>query len=66
MREFFRELTINQMIALLVGVIVVLIIAAVLFSISQQEPDPFSIPTATFPVGSVTQEFQFRPATQAP
>lgn len=66
MREWFSNLTVNQMIALIAATIAILLIAAVLFSISEQEPDPFSIPTATLPINPVTEQFEFRPATRAP
>ncbi len=45
--QAFRDLTVNQMIVLFGVIIVVLLIAAILFSIMQDEGDPFLQPTAT-------------------
>lgn len=66
MRQWLSDLTVNQMIALIAAVVAVLLIAAVLFSISQQEPDPFTIPTATLPFNPATEQIDFRPATRVP
>ena len=45
--QYFRDLTVNQMIALFGAIIVFLLIAMILFGILQDEGDPFLRPTPT-------------------